>query len=47
MQCQSAPLFEGSRINARTSWYAMMQFAISNHLSYKAIEDLIAFMQVY
>ena len=40
-------LYNGSKINAQTSWYAMMQYAMSNHLSYKAIEDLISLMQVY
>lgn len=40
-------LYHGSKINAETSWYAMMHYAISTHLSYKAIEDLIALLQVH
>uniref|UniRef100_A0A1X7TMH1 Uncharacterized protein n=1 Tax=Amphimedon queenslandica TaxID=400682 RepID=A0A1X7TMH1_AMPQE len=40
-------LYDGSKINVQTSWYAMMKYAMSNHLSYKAIEDLISLMQIH
>ncbi len=39
-------LYEGSAINTATSWYAMMHYAVSNRLSYKAIKDLITLMKV-
>lgn len=43
---ETLPLYEGSKISATTSWYSLMHYAIINHLSYKAIEGLIALMQV-
>ncbi len=39
-------LFEGGSINTTTSWYAVMHYALSHHLSYAAIEDLIALIKV-
>lgn len=39
-------LYDGSIINTSTSWYSIMYFAVSNKLSYKAIEDLIKLMKV-
>ena len=41
------PLYEGSKISATASSYSLMQYAVENHLSYKAVEDLIALLQVY
>ena len=41
------PLYEGSKISATASSYSLMQYAVENHLPYKAVEDLIALLQVY
>lgn len=43
----SQPLYEGSKICATTSWCSILQYALSNHLTYKAIEELLDLMQVY
>ena len=40
------PLYEGSSISTIASWYMMNQFAVSNRLSYKAMEDLIVLIKV-
>ena len=39
-------LFNGSTINTSTSWYSIMHYAVSNKLSYKAIEELIDLIKV-
>ena len=40
-------LYLGASLSKTTSWYSIMYYAVSNHLSYKAVEDLIALMKVY
>lgn len=39
-------LFDGGRSNADTSWYSIMNYAVTNQLSYKAISDLLDFIKV-
>ena len=39
-------LYDGSSINKETSWYSIMNYAVANNLSYKAIEDLIQLIKV-
>ncbi len=39
-------LFVGGITNTATNWYAVMQYALSHHLSYATIEDLIALIKV-
>ena len=39
-------LFDGGRINAATSWYSIMNYAVTNRLSYKAISDLLDLIKV-
>lgn len=43
---QSKLLFATGTINTATSWYTIMQYALSHHLSYAAIEDLIKLVKV-
>ena len=42
-----ALLYEGSKIKAKTSLYVTMYYAISNGLSYKAIDQLISLIKVH
>ena len=47
LESSKALLYEGSKIKAETSWYAIMQHAISNGLSYKSIDELISLIKVF
>ncbi len=39
-------LYDSSNINTMTSWYSIMQYAVSHRLSYAAISDLIELIKV-
>ncbi len=39
-------LYDGSNIKKTTSWHSIMHYAVSNRLSYKAIEEFIDLIQV-
>ena len=40
------PLYEGSKITVATAVFAVMEFCINNHLSYKAMDDLLKLLQL-
>ena len=39
-------LYDSGNINTMTSWYSIMHYAVSHHLSYAAISDLIELIKV-
>ena len=40
-------LYDGAAINAKSSWLAILNYAVSNKLTYRAIEELISLVSVH